>query len=339
LPALRKLLEQLDTIVIDEISMVRADVLDAIDRSLRLNRRSEVPFGGIQIVAFGDLFQLAPVVQGELQSYFADAYETPYFFSANVLNSCDWRLLELTKNYRQSKDPAFFDLLTRLGRNALSADDLEVLNTRLLTATGEPEGDVVTLTSTNAAAAAINTERLFALDGEPVVYRAKVSGDFDNSSSPADTDLELKAGAQVILLRNDPERRWVNGDVGVVESCTPEQLQVRVRDTVYEVEPVAWERIRYAFRPEENRMIQEVAGVFNQYPVKLAWAITIHKSQGQTFERVAVDLGRGAFAHGQTYVALSRCTTLTGLWLHRPVKPTDILFDDRILNFLRKAAR
>jgi len=337
LPQQRRLFEELDTIIIDEISMVRADVLDAIDRSLRLNRRRhEVPFGGVQIIAFGDLLQLAPVVQGELREYFSETFETPYFFSASVLNSCDWRLLELTRNYRQGKDPSFFSLLTRLGHNEVTDDDMENLNSRLLPEDAAPDDQVVTLTATNAAASAINSERLLALKTDLIRYDARITGEFDETSSPADSALWVKRGAQVIMLRNDPDRRWVNGDVGVVERCTDQQLHVRIKDEVHEVLRVKWEKIRYAFNAEDNKMEQEVAGDFKQFPVKLAWAITIHKSQGQTLKRVLVDLGRGAFAHGQVYVALSRCESLAGLTLRRPITPRDIIFDDRVLTFLRK---
>ena len=338
LPSQQRLFEQLDTIIIDEVSMVRADVLDAIDRSLRLNRlRHELPFGGVQIVAFGDLFQLAPVVEGELREYFNDAFDTPYFFSASVLSQCDWRLVELKRNYRQSKDPSFFELLSRLGRNEMTMADMDCLNERLLSDTAEEEEDFVTLTSTNAAADRINAEHLAGLPGEEVGFEAKIKGEFDEGSSPAQAALSVKAGAQVMMLRNDPDGRWVNGDVGVVEHCGPLHLKVRLRDEVHEVLPVKWERIHYAWSPEDNQMVRKVVGTFQQFPVKLAWAITIHKSQGQTLSRVRVDLGRGAFAHGQVYVALSRCQSLEGLRLHRPLRSSDILFDARVLNFLGRA--
>ena len=339
LPAQRRLFEQLDTVILDEVSMVRADVLDAIDRSLRLNRhRLEVPFGGVQIIAFGDLFQLAPVVEGELRGYFSEAFDTPYFFSANVLSQCDWQLLELKTNYRQSKDPFFFELLSRLGRNEMTAEDMECLNRRILKGEGA-EADAVTLTSTNAAADRINAAHLEGLPGEVLEYAATIKGEFDEGSCPAPAALRVKAGAQVIMLRNDPDGRWVNGDVGVVEHCDRARLQVRIRDLVHEVQPVKWERIQYALNPEDNHLARKLQGTFQQFPVKLAWAITIHKSQGQTLQKVRVDLGRAAFAHGQVYVALSRCQSLEGLRLHRPIRPTDILFDDRVLAFLGRAFR
>jgi hypothetical protein len=339
LPDQRRLFEQLDTIIIDEVSMVRADVLDAIDRSLRLNRkRPDTPFGGVQIVAFGDLFQLSPVVEGELRGYFSETFDTPYFFSANILSQCDWELLELTTNYRQSKDPAFFALLSRLGRNEMTEEDLELLNSRLFQE-GEVPKDVVTLTSTNAAADRINAMHLAALPGEAVAYEATIKGEFDEKSSPAQEALRVKPGAQVIMLRNDPDGRWVNGDVGVVEQCDRARMQVRIRDIIHEVLPVKWERIQYSFKPEDNQVVRNVQGTFQQFPVKLAWAITIHKSQGQTLQNVHVDLGRIAFAHGQVYVALSRCQSLEGLRLHRPIRPADILFDERVLDFLNRASR
>lgn len=338
LPHQKRLFEELDTLIIDEISMVRADVLDAIDLSLRMNRRRHEPFGGVQIIAFGDLLQLAPVVQGELQEYFSESFETPYFFSARVLNHCNWRLLELTKNYRQGKDPHFFDLLTRLGHNEMTESDFEQLNDRLLMEDPDARPELVTLTATNAAASNINSQRLSGLPGKAIRYAAGIKGEFDQMSFPGEEVLTLKKGAQVLFLRNDPDRRWVNGDVGVVEFCDDHEVQVRLRGEVYTVEPVKWERVRYTFNHEDNRMAQEVAGTFKQFPLKLAWAITIHKSQGQTLKQVIVDLGRGAFAHGQVYVALSRCESLAGLWLRRPIRPNDILFDERVLTFLRRAS-
>ena len=338
LPSQRRLFEQLDTIIIDEVSMVRADVLDAIDRSLRVNRRRlDTPFGGVQIIAFGDLFQLAPVVEGELREYFSDAFDTPYFFSANILSQCDWELLELKTNYRQSKDPSFFELLSRLGRNEMTMDDMERLNSRLLQDAADEE-EAVTLTSTNAAADRINSQHLDNLPGDGVDYSATIKGEFDEGASPAQAVLRVKAGAQVIMLRNDPDGRWVNGDVGTVEHCDSARLKVRIRDIVHDVLPVKWERIRYAYSAEDNQMVRNLQGTFQQFPVKLAWAITIHKSQGQTLQKVRVDLGKGAFAHGQVYVALSRCQSLEGLRLHRPIRPADILFDERVLNFLGRAA-
>jgi len=339
LPHLKKLFEQLDTIIIDEISMVRADVLDAIDKSLRLNRnRHHQPFGGVQIIAFGDLLQLAPVVEEGLRDYFSESFETPYFFSANVLRECDWKLLQLGRNYRQGKDPSFFELLTRLGHNEMSEDDFENLNERCISDVQGPTGRIVTLTSTNALADSFNAQRLAGLPGEEAEYAAQVTGDFDDASSPASASLVVKKGAQVMLLRNDPDRRWVNGDIGIVERCDGTELHVRIRDEVFQIQPVKWERIRYAYSSEENQLKREVAGEFKQFPVKLAWAITIHKSQGQTLKQVVVDLGRGAFAHGQVYVALSRCESLAGLWLRRPIRPSDIRFDDRVLNFLRRSS-
>jgi ATP-dependent DNA helicase PIF1 len=339
LPHQRRLFDQLDTVIIDEVSMVRADVLDAIDRSLRLNRRRpDKPFGGVQIVAFGDLFQLAPVVEGELRSYFSEAFDTPYFFSASILSQCDWKLVELTTNYRQSKDPGFFALLSRLGRNEMTEEDLELLNSRLLE-DGEAAEESVTLTSTNAAADRINALKLGSLAGESIDYSAVVKGEFDEGSSPAQTTLRLKPGAQVILLRNDPDGRWVNGDVGVVEHCDKSHLSARIRDVVHEIQPVKWERVQYAFKPEDNQLVRNIQGTFQQFPVKLAWAITIHKSQGQTLQNVRVDLGKMAFAHGQVYVALSRCQSLEGLRLYRPIRPSDILFDERVLDFLSRASK
>jgi len=332
----KKLFEALDTVIIDEISMVRADLMDAIDRSLRLNRNNDHPFGGVKLIAFGDLHQLSPVVHGELLHYFSEVYDTPYFFSANVLKNSDWQVFELTHNHRQSKDPFFFNLLTRLGQNELTEDDMESLNSRVLTPASRVHPETVLLTSTNAAAQQINARHLDALPEEECFYEAEIKGEIDPNMVPTEADLVLKPGAQVMFMRNDPERRWVNGDIGVVEACSKTFVQVRLRDTVYDVKPVKWERIRYTFNAENNRAVPQAAGEFKQYPLRLAWAITIHKSQGQTLKHVLVDLGKTAFAHGQVYVALSRCESLEGLWMRRPIRGSDVLFDERIQNFTRR---
>ncbi|OGR64199.1 MAG: AAA family ATPase [Elusimicrobia bacterium GWB2_63_22] len=337
-----ELYKALEIIVIDEASMVRADLMDCVDAFMRLNGPDPLrPFGGVQVALFGDLYQLPPVVTGPEREIFSSFYAGPYFFNANVFKKAALEYLELEKIYRQ-KDQGFIDILNAIRNNSIKAPQLEALNKRV-GADVEQEGRGVTvrLLTTNADAAGINNERLRSLDGRGHVYKAEITGAFTRESYPADDDLHLKAGAQVMLLNNDPHGRWVNGTMAAVQDIMKglpgecDVVHVRLPDgSVEAVEPHAWELFHFTLDKEAGKIKTETAGTFTQYPLKLAWGITIHKSQGKTFDRAIIDLGRRAFAAGQTYVALSRCVSLEGLSLARAVRPSDVMTDWRIVRYV-----
>ncbi|MDP3791761.1 MAG: AAA family ATPase [Candidatus Omnitrophota bacterium] len=335
----RSLVENLDMVIIDEVSMVRSDLMDGIDYALRLNRgRMKTPFGGVQMVFFGDLFQLSPVVENEARQLLEERYASPYFFSAKVFNDCNLREIELSTIYRQ-KDSSFMELLNRVRNKEHTEDDLDILNKRVKTDAAILKKDpTVILTTTNNLANAINQERLSKLPGKEVIYEAAASGKFEESAYPTDTFLRLKKGAQVILIKNDPNKQWVNGTLAKVVALSEDSVVVDIDGRTCDVPVVKWQKIEYSYNEDEDKIEDEVVGDFAQYPIKLAWAITIHKSQGQTFDKVIIDLGHGAFTHGQLYVALSRCTRLDGISLIRPVRPSDIIFDRRIYEIRNRFA-
>jgi len=323
-------------LVIDEVSMVRSDLMWAIDQSLRINRgRPRDAFGGVRLILFGDLHQLPPVIQeAEVAGHLQDTHGGPFFFDVATLNEgAGTGLIELGRVFRQNDDE-LVRVLDRVRNGEVDEDDLAVLNRRVSPIRTLAEGDpYVILTPTNAAAQRINMAFLQALPGQPMAYEAGRSGDFAESAQPTDATLVLKKGAKVILLRNDPDRRWVNGTVARVSRLDEKRVWITIGTEEHEVEPAAWENRRYAFDQAAGKIVETVAGTFKQFPLRLAWALTIHKSQGLTLDRVYIDLGRGTFAHGQAYVALSRCRTLDGLALARPLKETDILFDPAILGY------
>jgi len=329
-------MRKLKFLVIDEVSMVRSDLMWAIDQTLRVNRgRPREPFGGVRLVLFGDLHQLPPVVQeAEVAAHLESEFGGPFFFSVSALvESAGTSLLELTHVFRQS-DETLISVLNRIRDGEAEEQDLKELNTRVapIRTLGEGEKFVI-LTPTNAAAQRINTAYLDALPGHAFTYEAGITGDFTQASQPTDSALILKPGAKVILLRNDPERRWVNGTIARISRLEEKKVMIEVAGREHELEPVSWEQRRYAYDKEQEKIVGSVAGTFKQYPVRLAWALTIHKAQGLTLDNVYIDLGRGTFAHGQAYVALSRCRTLAGLALARPLAPRDILFDRTAMGY------
>ncbi len=340
----RKIFQKLELLIIDEISMVRADVLDHIDYFLRLNRNSPLPFGGVQVVFFGDLFQLPPVIASDEEAFLFNAvYPTPYFFAAQVFqHGFALETIELTKVYRQD-NKHFLRLLDNLRLNRADADDLEALNTRFIPKF-EPSGFFITITARNATADAINQKELARLPGKEIPLTAKVSGTFNPALYPTEALLRLKPDAQVMLLKNDPERHYANGTIGRVLDFTDETLTIAIEEggqsRQVKVGRASWEMLRYSMDANDpEKITAETIGVFEQFPVKLAWAVTIHKAQGKTFDHVIIDLGRGAFEHGQTYVALSRCRTLEGIVLRQPIRQMDILTDERVVDFYERFIR
>lgn len=318
------LIEKLDLLIIDEISMVRADVLDGVDAFLRVNRKSELPFGGVQLILVGDLFQLPPVVTPRDAQEIGERYASPHFFSAHCLRGQKFFPVELQIVYRQ-RDKTFAELLACIRDGIGAADAVAQLNSRC--AGRALQGQHLILVPTREAAAAENDARLAALPGMARTYEAGCEGTFATAGAdrlPAPRQLVLKRGAQVMFVRNDPDKRWVNGTVGVVKSMRDAAIQVRLDDGAeHDVEIIEWEDIRYGL-DEKKSIVEEVAGVFRQFPLMPAWAVTIHKAQGLTLERVMVDLARGAFADGQVYVALSRCQSMEGLSLKRPVRVSEV---------------
>jgi ATP-dependent exoDNAse (exonuclease V) alpha subunit len=336
----RVLLRKIDTVVIDEISMVRCDLLDGLDRRLRATRgRKNEPFGGVQVVMFGDPYQLPPVLkEGAEKHYLMDNYPSPWFFDSKVWQEVTPRVVELTDVKRQD-EAEFRDILDRMRNGAMTSTDGAVLND-IGARRPIPEG-TVTLSTTNASANGINAKALRDLPGKTVTAAAIIEGDF-GGQLPAEEELELKPGARVMFLRNDSATegsRWVNGTVGTVvkiDAAVHVALDSDPRNTV-EVQPVQWEKIQYTYDPDTNRVEEDIMATFAQFPLRLAWAVTIHKSQGQTLDSAVLDFGRGAFANGQAYVAFSRIRTLDGVFLSRTLQPTDIQVDRRVVEFMRTA--
>ncbi|MDH6182439.1 ATP-dependent DNA helicase PIF1 [Microbacteriaceae bacterium SG_E_30_P1] len=334
---LRRLLNTIETLVIDEVSMVNADLLDAIDRSLRQARgRKDEAFGGVQVILFGDPYQLAPVPgEGDERAYFEDHYRSLWFFDAHVWEEVDLTIYELGQIHRQ-RDREFTWMLNAVRHGQVTAEIAGRLND--MGARPHPTDDAITLATTNGTVTRINATQLSRLPGRALTARAEVNGEFGGRAYPADESLELKVGARVMFLRNDTPwdgsaPRWVNGTVGTV---------VKIADTVFvdidgvrqEVKPAIWEKFRYSYSPLTKALRKDVVAEFTQFPLRLAWAVTIHKSQGKTYDRAIVDLGPRSFAPGQTYVALSRLTELEGLYLTRPLRPSDIIVDENVVRFM-----
>lgn len=343
--------KEFDTIIIDEISMVRADLLDCVEKFLRLNGpKRKQWFGGIQMIFIGDLYQLPPVVASTEKEIFSHRYASPYFFSAQVFRepTFEMEFIELEKVYRQT-EPDFIALLNSIRNRSCTEEDMERLNERYDGAFFAPDEEfAITLTSTNDLATGRNMERLEALPGAMIQLHGTLSGDFEKSSLPTDETVRIKPGAQVMLVNNDKYGRWVNGTLGRVTGTSVlvdgpngdegEQetvVLVTLQDgTRVEVLPHTWELYEYEYDRSTKKIFTRKTGAFTQYPIRLAWAVTIHKSQGKTFDRVVIDIGRGAFAHGQVYVALSRCTNFAGITLTKPIKKGHIRMDWRIAKFL-----
>jgi hypothetical protein len=333
----RKLYQKLELLIIDEVSMVRCDLMDSVDRFLRKNRENGAPFGGVQLLLIGDLFQLPPVVpRQEWDVLEAKGYASPHFFSALCLQKASLVPVELTSVYRQ-EDAAFVDMLDRI-RVGDDVDEVTAELNRRCSVQGAARADI-TLTCTNNQADRINGEELQRLPSREYIFTGSLEGRFsiEHDRLPSPIDLRLKEGARVMFTRNDDQRRWVNGTMGTVREIGDTGIWVELGSQpsgrVHDVTPVTWETYRYSYDLARDQIVAEPVGKYTQYPLMLAWAVTIHKSQGKTMDNVLVDLGTGAFASGQAYVALSRCRSLEGMRLARPIRPTDIICDPIVKRF------
>lgn len=331
-----RIIQSIDTLIIDEISMVRADLLDAVDSVLRRFRKNGLPFGGVQMVMIGDLGQLAPVAKDEEWQLLARYYQTPYFFSSLALQKTRYAIVELTKVYRQS-DARFLDLLNRVREGRADHNVLAALNSRYIP-NFKPDANegYIRLTTHNWQAQQINDRQLALLPGTAYSYEAKLDGKFPEMLYPTEQILTLKEGAQVMFVKNDSsaDKAFYNGMLGTIVQIDDKGFKVRAKDNGEEINvtPEKWENTRYALNEKTNEITEEVEGTFSQFPVKTAWAITVHKSQGLTFDHAIIDV-QHAFTHGQTYVALSRCRTLEGMVLSAPLPQGSIIRDEVVDNY------
>ncbi|MEK7084547.1 MAG: AAA family ATPase, partial [Patescibacteria group bacterium] len=347
--------KKIDAIVIDEISMTRADILDCVDKFLRIHRNDKArAFGGVQMIFIGDLYQLPPVVAGQEKHIFSSHYESPYFFSARVFSpqanlltsesACEMELVELEKVYRQT-DADFIELLNAIRNNTADESVIARLNARYDPSFRHTTDDrYITLTTTNAMADDLNGQELRKLSGKAYRYTGKRTGNFDEKYLPTDVEMSLKIGAQVMMLNNDTQGRWINGTIGSIVAIQeddddelPDRIVVLLEtgETV-DVLPHQWDIYQFSYNSGAQQIESESVGSFTQYPLRLAWAVTIHKSQGKTFDRVIVDIGRGTFSPGQLYVALSRCTTMNGMVLKKPIQKRHIWTDWKVVKFLTR---
>ncbi|HZJ18285.1 MAG TPA: AAA family ATPase [Patescibacteria group bacterium] len=329
--------KELDTIIIDEISMVRADVLDGIDLFLRkYGKDKELSFGGIQMIFIGDLFQLSPVLKREEMQVFSEAYESPYFFSSKAFKDGMFKVANFSKIFRQS-DENFVEILNNIRNGSRDSSVYNLINQRVVSKDKIDRKKYITLTTTNSVANAINYSELNKINKPLFVFKAEIEGDFptEDRSLPVDLELNIKEGAKVMFVKNDKAKRFVNGTLGVIDSVTKEEIRVKLDglNKVVIVNIEEWDNIKYSFDQEKSEIIATSVGVLKQFPLKLAWAITTHKSQGMTFDKVAIDFSVSPFTHGQTYVALSRCRSLEGISLTRKIYPNDVIVNEEILNF------
>jgi len=329
-----KLYRMMETLIIDEISMVRADLFDCADQFLRTVRETPLePFGGVRVIMIGDLYQLPPVVTSRERDIFSKHYMSPFFFDSKVYPEMEISVLELEKIYRQH-DELFIDLLGAVRNNTIDHSGLSILNSRVATDVIDIDDGAIYLTALNREADEVNEAKLAKLKGRSRRYEAELQGDFDEKAFPADPHLSLKVGAQVMMLNNDQFGRWVNGTIGRVVAMRSDSIDVELQDgSVEEVEPHNWQMFSYEFNERSRHIVSEPVGNFIQLPVMLAWAVTIHKSQGKTFDNAVIDAGR-AFAPGQVYVALSRLRTLEGIRLAHPLKRSHLRVDWRVVRFL-----
>lgn len=327
------LFKNLEALVIDEISMVRSDIMHAVDLALRLNTGNrKLAFGGVQIIMFGDLYQLPPVVRGDELSYLRQKFGGIYFFNAEVFSKEGLKTIELTKIFRQRNDD-FKILLNKVREKKINDAEIKKLNTRCKNFEGGETA--IVLSSTNKIANFINELKLKKINSKEFNYYAKINGRFSDKDYPAELNLKLKIGAQVMILKNDTEkkRRWVNGTLAIIKNLEQERIQVEIYGRTFYIERSEWEIFEYKYDAKKKKIKKKSIGSFIQFPLKLAWALTIHKSQGKTFDNVIIDLGYGSFSHGQTYVALSRCPEFEKIYLRKPIRLNDIIVDEEIKKF------
>jgi hypothetical protein len=326
----------LELLIIDEVSMVRVDIIDVIDRILRVFRQKpQLPFGGVQVILIGDAFQLSPIAKGDEWAILNQFYKTPFFFSAIAIQENKPVYIELKKIYRQ-KEQEFIDLLNRVRTGEVNHNDLKILEDKYDPTFENSNNDHIILATTNASVYATNTSKLQELPQELYTYNAKITGDFPQSNMPTEQTLELKVGAQIMMIKNDPDKRFYNGKIGKVAGLAEDSIQVELKDgDVIGIKRETWENRKFVFNKEKKKIEEEIIGSFEQFPVRLAWAITVHKSQGLTFERVYADIG-SSFATGQVYVALSRCTSFNGLKLKSRINRASIMVHNAALEFAKE---
>ena len=323
----QRLVKTMETLVVDEISMVRSDMLQTMSDMLRLNRNDKRPFGGVRVILSGDLHQLPPVVENEVEPILHDRFGGPWFFLSQAFKDAQFQLAALKHVFRQ-EDERFLNILNALRNGRLGPEEQKSLGERVSKRSpAEASETHIVLTPNNAAAWRINQQRLDELPGTPTSYEGVSDGQFDERSFPTDAFLDLKVGARVMLIKNDPEGRWVNGSIGTIEALGETSVFVKIDGETYRIAPQAWEKYRYDFDSDKKSVSRTVVGSFKQLPLRLAYAVTIHKSQGMTLDNVYIDFDNGMFAHGQAYVAFSRCRTLEGLELSRELRPRDIIID------------
>lgn len=341
-----ELFRNLQMVIIDEISMVRADLMNGIDIALRRNRnKPNEPFDGVQMVFIGDLFQLPPVLKDEERDYILRTYGGQYFFDAIVFKTFNYQFKELTTIFRQSDEqPGFKTMLNNIRNNEVQFDDMALLNSRHKDNAGEQENSIF-LTTKKSIARKINFDKLENLPGEKSTYIGVLSGkylklkedaeDKLEDKLPAPYRLELKKDAQIMMLRNDGGKRWVNGSIGIIEELEPDAITVKIDENKYKIEKESWNEVEYILNQETKEIEERIIAGFSQFPLQLSYAMTIHKSQGKTFDKITVDVGTGAFAHGQVYVALSRCRTLDGIILNNSIRNNDIIVDPRVIEYYK----